>query len=164
MAQIIRVTIELMMESDIEESVELVAAAMNKDEAEWARETIEFYFACKKYGLDSGREYYLWRHQGKIQGLVGLHRYVWGPKDNVWLAWFAVHPNMQGTSVGSAMLDEIEHHAKKIGYKKLFVETYNSPIFKKARSFYKAKGFSQAGKIDDYLPDGSAMIIFEKRI
>jgi GNAT superfamily N-acetyltransferase len=159
-----RPTIEPMIEPDIEDAVELITVAMNRDEARWARETMEFYFACKKQDIDSGREYYLWRHQGKIQGLVGLHRYLWGPRENVWLAWFAVHPQLHRAGVGSAMLDEVEERARQSGYRKFLIETYDSPTFEKALSFYKSKGFSQVGKIDNYLPDGSAMLVFGKEL
>ncbi len=61
-------------------------------------------------------------------------------------------------------MDSIAENAVQVGYKKLFVETYENPTFKKALSFYKAKGFSEVGRIKDYLPDGTAMIVFGKRI
>ena len=164
MKQELQVSIEPMMEEDVEQSVELISVAMNRDEAEWARETMEFYFACKNHGLDSGRRYYVWRYQGEIHGLVGLHRYLWGPKENVWLSWFAIHPVYRGRDVGSAMIDAIEEIAKQSGYKKFLIETYDNPTFERARSFYKAKGFSQMGRVEDYLADGSAMLVFSKRI
>ncbi|MBN2183657.1 MAG: GNAT family N-acetyltransferase [Sedimentisphaerales bacterium] len=154
------ITIEPMVEGDIEESVKLINAAMNEDEADWARETFELYFKSRKQGIDSGREYYLWRDDGKIYGLVGLHRYVWGPGENVWLSWFAVHPERQKEGVGGLLLDSIKEKAVQKGYRKLFVETYSGDTFEKARSFYKGKGFSEVGRIENYLPDGSSMIVF----
>ena len=153
-----------MTEPDMEDAVDLIAEAMNRDEAGWARETMEFHFACKKNDIDSGRGYYVWRDQGRIQGLVGLHRYLWGPRENVWLAWFAVHPELHGTGVGSAMLDEVEERARQAGYRKFLIETYDGPTFEKARSFYQSKGFSQVGRIENYLPDGSAMLVFGKEL
>ncbi len=108
-----------MAETDVEQSIELVSVAMNEDEAEWARETMRFYFACEKQGLDSGRQYYVWRYEGEIHGLIGLHRYLWGPRDTVWLSWFAVHPMHHGKDIGSAMMDAIEKIAMQAGYKKI---------------------------------------------
>jgi GNAT superfamily N-acetyltransferase len=158
------VSIEPMTEGDCEEAEELVRLSMNDEEACWARETMRFYFACKKEGIDSGREYYVWRRDGKIRGLVGLHRQIWGAEENVWLSWFAVHPEHHRKGTGGTLIDLITEKARQGGYKKLFVETYSSPTFEKARSFYKAKGFSEAGRIADYLPDGAAMIVFVRGI
>lgn len=138
---------------------------MNSDEACWATETIKFYFACKKAGIDSGREYYVWRYNSSsICGLIGLHRQIWGPKENVWLSWFAVDPEHQGKGIGSKLIGLITAKVRQAGYKKLLVETYSSPTFEKARSFYKAKDFSEIGWIEDYLTDGAAMVIFGKEI
>jgi GNAT superfamily N-acetyltransferase len=158
------VALEQMGEGDLEEAVSLVSAAMNENEAEWAQDAFEFYFACKGRGLDSGREYCVWRRSGKICGLVGLHRYIWGPRENVWLSWFAVHPQEQGRGFGRALIAKIAERAQEQGYKKLLVETYDSPTFDKARSFYGANGFCEWGRIESYLPDGGAMIVFGKEI
>ncbi len=57
-----------------------------------------------------------------------------------------------------------DNRKSQAGYKNFLIETYDSPTFEKARSFYKAKGFSEIGRIEDYLPDGAAMIVFGKRI
>jgi ribosomal protein S18 acetylase RimI-like enzyme len=149
-----------MKEDDLEETVRLVSVSMNVEEAAWARQTMEFYFSCSKHGIDSGRQYYVWRDDGKICGLVGLHRYIWGSEENVWLSWFAVHPKHQDRGIGSTLMDAVKEHAARAGYKKLLIETYDSPTFKKARSFYRARGFRQVGRVENYLPDGSAMIVF----
>jgi GNAT superfamily N-acetyltransferase len=137
---------------------------MNKQEANWAVETMKLYFGCKKEGIESGREYYVWRKDDKICGLVGLHRQIWGPEGNVWLSWFAIHPSYQAKGIGGKLIDLITEKARRAGHKKLLVETYSSPTFEKARRFYKAKGFSEVGRIEDYLPDGAAMVVFGKEI
>ena len=152
--------IETMTENDLEEAVHLISIAMNKDEAQRARETFDYYFKSNQAGIDSGREYYILRDREKIIGLAGLHRYVWGPKENVWLSWFAVYPEYQNKGIGSFLIDSIITIAKNNGYKNLFVETYLQDTFKKARYFYERKGFSQAGEIKKYLPDGSSMIVY----
>ncbi|MFH1719552.1 MAG: GNAT family N-acetyltransferase [Planctomycetota bacterium] len=164
MGQSREILIEPMREDELDEAVELVSTAMNADEGQWARKTMEFYFACKKHGIDSGREYYLWRDGGEICGLVGLHRYIWGPEENVWLSWFAVHPGRQGGGAGSALIAAIKERAIRHGYKKLLVETYDGETFEKARSFYSSKGFSRIGRIENYLPDGSPMVVFGMEI
>ena len=106
-AGITKILIKPMTEADCQEAIQLVGISMNIEEARWADETMKFYFACSKVGIDSGREYYVWRYGGKICGLVGLHRQIWGPKENVWLSWFAVHPEYRGKGVGSSLIDLI---------------------------------------------------------
>jgi len=61
----------------MKEAVELICLAMNPDEAQWAQKTMKYYFTFKTNGIDSGREYYTWRDNGQIRGLIGLHRYLW---------------------------------------------------------------------------------------
>jgi ribosomal protein S18 acetylase RimI-like enzyme len=80
------------------------------------------------------------------------------------LSWFAVDPEYQDKGVGSRLIDLITEMARQAGYKKLLVETYSSTTFEKARGFYKSKNFSEIGRIEDYLPDGTAMVVFGKSI
>ena len=164
--------LELMREKDIDEAASLISRAMNADEGRWARRTMGFHFECRTHGLNDGRSYFVWtsassvepRQGGAIVGLVGLHHTIWGPEKNVWLAWFAVDPDCQGQGLGRRLLTEIEKLAVKMGFGKLLVETYEHADFQKARRFYERNGFEQAGRIDGYLSDGSAMIVYAKRI
>ena len=158
------INLQQMTVNDINAAIELIAEAMNREEADWARTTMEFHFECLKHDLTDGRNYYVWKEGDKVLGLAGLHNYIWGPVENVWLAWFAVAPAYQGEGYGGRMFTEIEKIAINCGYKKFFVETYDSPDFDKARSFYQAKGFVRAGEVKNYLPDGSSMIVYEKRL
>jgi GNAT superfamily N-acetyltransferase len=156
--------LEPMAETDIDAAVLLVSRAMNADEARWARRTMEFHFGCRSHALDDGRSYFVRRESGQIAGLVGLHHEIWGPEENVWLAWFAVDPDSQGQGLGLTLLAEIERLAEQQGFGKLLVETYEHPDFDKGRRFYERNRFEQAGRVDDYLADGSAMVVYAKRI
>ena len=158
------IELELMKPEDTAEAVDLIAASMNADEGTWAKETFDFYFACLEYGMKCGRRYYICKKADAIIGLVGLHHYVWGPAENVWLSWFAVSPAHQGNGIGSAMLKAIQREAKQQGFKKFFIETYDGPTFERAREFYQSHGFSECGQIQGYLPDGESMRVFEKNL
>jgi GNAT superfamily N-acetyltransferase len=147
---------------ECEAACELIAAAMNTDEARWARQTFDFHFKCKHHGLDDGRIYFTHHAGSHISALAGLHHYAWGPDENVWLAWFAVHPDYQRQGLGSQMLAFIEARARARGFRKLFVETYMHADFDKARSFYEASGFQPAGGINSYLPGNEDMIVYAK--
>jgi len=158
----VSVELSVMKEGDIEAATALVARAMNADEGRWAARTMRFHFGCQSHGLDDGRRYYIWRHNAMLRGLVGLHHAIWGPEENVWLAWFAVDPDYQGQGAGRRLLAAIKRIAVKDGFRKLLVETYGHTDFDRARRFYERNGFRQAGQIVDYLPDGAPMIVYAK--
>lgn len=151
-----------MQAQEIEEACALIAYAMNPDEGTWARKTLDFHFKCQQHGLHDGRHYYTYRPQQRLVALTGLHHYEWGPPENVWLAWFAVHPDFQRQGIGRQLLTAIEQLAIRQGYSKLFIETYDHPDFDRATKFYEACGFQQVGMIDHYLSDAESMIVYLK--
>ncbi|UCD48846.1 MAG: hypothetical protein JSW27_15075 [Phycisphaerales bacterium] len=65
-----------MTESDIDTETALVGRAMNDDEERWAARTMQFHFGCCSHGLDDGRRYYVWKQDGRLRALVGLHHAV----------------------------------------------------------------------------------------
>lgn len=153
-----------MTTADIIPCVRLIHRAMNLAEARQASETFHYHFSCRRQGLDDGRTYHVMAGQASIVGLVGLHHYAWEPPENVWLAWFAVDPDHQGRGLGTFLLNAITEQARQLGFQKLFVETYSTPEFAQARTFYRAHGFAQVGKIRAYLPDSGDMIVFYKEL
>lgn len=153
-----------MQEYQVEEVCTLIAAAMGEVEARHARQSFVFHFKCKALGLSDGREYFVSCLDERLVAITGLHHYEWGPAENVWLAWFAVRPDYQRQGIGRCLLNELERLAKVKGYQKLFIETYDHPAFAKARQFYAACGFQQVGDIQQYLPDGSGMVVYLKKL
>jgi GNAT superfamily N-acetyltransferase len=142
----------------------LIGEAMNPDEGDWARATMGRHFEMRARNLDDGRRYFALFEDGIMAGIAGLHHYEWGPDENVWLGWFAVSPRLQGRGFGVRLMAETERAAKALGYRKLFVETYDSPTFSRAIRFYGKAGFRMAGRIENYLPDSSPMVVFLKEL
>ena len=145
---------------DIEPATRLIRRAMSTTEARQALETFHFHFGCEHHGLEDGRTYYVLPDSTSIRGLVGLHRYIWGPPENVWLAWFAVDPDLQGQGLGSLLLQAVVREAQSRAFSKLFVETYSTPEFDAARRFYRSHAFVEVGSIESYLPCGGDMVVF----
>jgi GNAT superfamily N-acetyltransferase len=146
------------------EAAALIDEAMNSDEGAWARVTIGRHFEMRANGLVDGRNYFALLVDGALAGLTGLHHYEWGPDENVWLGWFALSPKLQGRGLGVRLMAETEREAKALGYRKLFIETYDTPTFSRAIRFYATAGFRKSGMIENYLPDGSSMIVFLKEL
>ena len=156
--------IEKMTEQHVEEAVVLISRAMNPSESKWAKKTMTYHFKCARNGINDGRSYFVWQSANRVFGLVGLHHYLWGPEQNVWLSWFAVEPSLQRQGHGSALLKAIESLALDHGYRKFLVETYAHPDFTSARAFYASQGFSEVGRISNYLDDGCNMIVYGKEL
>lgn len=142
----------------------LIGRAMNPGEGAQARETFRFHFSCKRHGIDDGRSYFVLAGEQGPKGIAGLHRYVWGPPENAWLAWFAVDPKSHGRGLGAFLIQAITRHATQLGYMKLFVETYSTPEFARARAFYRSHGFLPAGHVHAYLANGGDMVVLCKEL
>lgn len=152
--------LSVMLKTDQTEVVQLISAAMNPDEAKWARQTFDFHFSCQNLGTDSTRQFYVAKLEKVVIGVVGLHQYRWGPDENVWLSWFAVSPDYQGQGIGKWLLSEVTQLARNKGYRKMFIETYQNQTFQRAIEFYQNQGFRQVGSISRFLPDESDMLVF----
>ncbi|MDD2318836.1 MAG: GNAT family N-acetyltransferase [Geobacteraceae bacterium] len=148
----------------VDETTVLIGEAMNTDEATWARETIGRHFQMRANDLEDGRRYFALLVNGVMAGISGLHHYEWGPDENVWLGWFAITPQLQGRGFGMRLMAETEQAARSLCYRKLFIETYDTPTFSRAIRFYHKAGFRKAGTIENYLPDGSPMLVFLKEL
>ncbi len=153
-----------MQKEDTGRVVQIIAEAMNENESRWAKETINFHYFCKDNGKDDGRLYLVAKLDGKIAGVSGLHRYIWGPEDISWLGWFAVHPEYQKKGIGRSMMEKTCEIAKERGFRKLFIETYSDDDFTKGRNFYEKFGFNKVGEIKDYIKDGVDMVVYGRNL
>ena len=55
-----------------------------------------------------------------------------------------VHPDFQSRGFGQAILDELEKRAKRLGFKKIVLDTSKGWI--KAQKFYKKNGYIEIGR------------------
>lgn len=150
--------------ADATAAAALIGRAMNEDERVYAEQTFREFFAAREHGIDDGRELFVLCDGERILGMTGLHRYLWGPPQNVWLSWFAVEPDAHGQGLGSRLMAATLELARERGYSQLFIETYSSPTFAKARAFYTSRGFEQVGAIRGYMPDGAEMVVYRRAV
>jgi RimJ/RimL family protein N-acetyltransferase len=148
-----------MQASDIEAASEIMALGRNETVGARARATFTRHFRMQSIGLDDGRSYYIWIEDGRPAGVTGLHHYSWGPDENVWLAYFGVHPDFRRRGIGAAMLTAMERIAGA-RYRRFFIETHGAN--ERAHRFYRSQGFREAGSIAGYNPDGAPMTVFVK--
>lgn len=148
----------------ISEAVDFIGKNMDSNEQQYASRTMNFHFDCEDNKLDDGRSYYIWKNDQQICGLAGLHNYTWGPKENVWLGWFAVGKEFRRKGYGRQLIKRIESIGYSTGYRKFFVETYSSPHFAEANLFYVKTGFTLVSRIPCYMNDGADMLIYYKPV
>lgn len=148
-----------MLEGHVDDAAEIMEQGRDAAVGARAKATFNLHFRMKSLGLDDGRTYFVWIQDGRIAGVAGLHHYSWGPDENVWLAYFGVHPDFRRHGIGSAMLLEMQLLAKS-RYRRFFIETHGAN--ERAHQFYRMLGFREAGSIADYNPDGAPMKVFVK--
>lgn len=151
-----------LQEPHIGQAVSLISRAMNPEEAGYAAQTLHLHFSSRKSGVDDGRTLYVVTDGSKIVGVAGLHHGAWGPTENAWLSWFALDPQLHGQGIADWMLDAIMAEAKRNHFMKLFIETYSTSEFARARAFYRAQGFAEVGGIPGWLPSGGDMVVLYK--
>ena len=148
-----------MQPGHIDAATEIMALGRDEEVSARANATLTLHFRMKELGVDDGRTYFVWMQDGKVAGVTGLHHYSWGPDENVWLAYFGVHPHFGRQGIGARMLTEMQRLAKA-SYRRFFIETHGAN--EKAHRFYQSQGFRVAGTIEGYNPDGAPMIVFVK--
>jgi ribosomal protein S18 acetylase RimI-like enzyme len=91
----------------------------------------------------------------------------WGPTPctvGTWdLYWMAVDPGLQGSGVGTALLQEMESRLR--GRARLVVvETAGRPDYLPTRRFYESRGYVAAARIADFYEPGDDLVIYTKRL
>jgi ribosomal protein S18 acetylase RimI-like enzyme len=92
-------------------------------------------------------------------GLV-IIRWPWlmGP----YVAFLAVLPGHQRAGLGTAILDAVEEEARSLSQRNVWlcVTGFNAA----AQAFYRARGYHQAGQLDDLIADGTPELLMRKRL
>jgi ribosomal protein S18 acetylase RimI-like enzyme len=91
----------------------------------------------------------------------------WGPTPctvGTWdLYWMAVDPGLQGSGVGTALLEEMEWRLR--GRARLVVvETAGRTDYLPTRRFYESRGYVAAARIPDFYEPGDDLVIYTKRL
>ncbi|MDD5170631.1 MAG: GNAT family N-acetyltransferase [Syntrophales bacterium] len=149
-----------MTQKHIPDAVELIRRSMNEDEARWARRSFDFHFFCMTHGHSDGRRYFLALKEERLIGMTGWHHYEWGPDDALWGGWTAVDPASQGSFAALFLIANTALEMLRAGYRKVFVETYSSDEFDRARRFYEEMGCRVAGHIESYLRPSVDMVVY----
>jgi ribosomal protein S18 acetylase RimI-like enzyme len=80
------------------------------------------------------------------------------------LYWIAVDPAVQGSGVGSALLQEVERRLAMVDARLLLIETSSQPRYEPTRGFYERHGYREVARVPDFYAQGDDRVIFAKRI
>jgi ribosomal protein S18 acetylase RimI-like enzyme len=100
---------------------------------------------------------------GKVRGYacigrVPLTRAAW------YIYWICVHPSAQGTGVGRRLQSHIEQLVLQAGGNRLVLETSGRADYEPTRRFYRAAGFTEAGRIPDFYKPGDDCVMYYKAL
>jgi len=78
------------------------------------------------------------------------------------LYWIAVHPDFQGSGVGTDLIRETERRVGELGGTRVYVETSSTARYEPTRRFYERRGYAAEGVLRDFYAPGDGKVIFVK--
>jgi ribosomal protein S18 acetylase RimI-like enzyme len=84
--------------------------------------------------------------------------------DRYEIYWLAVDPECQGLGCASRLTALAVDCLRKLGARKLYVETSTREAYAPARDFYRSAGFVLEATLPDYYSDGDGKAIFAMRL
>ncbi len=76
----------------------------------------------------------------------------------------AVHPDMQGAGLGSAMTQHLECQLQREGHRLLIADTSGAAAFDRTRDFYRRNGYAEEARIRNFWAAGDDKVIFTKAL
>jgi GNAT superfamily N-acetyltransferase len=80
------------------------------------------------------------------------------------LTMIAVHPSMQGTGRGTALMRHAEEQARTAGQRLMLVQTSGTAQYDRTRQFYVSLGYEQEAVVRDYWAPGDDMVLFRREL
>jgi D-alanine-D-alanine ligase len=99
---------------------------------------------------------------GRLAGWI-----CWGPTPCTLgtydLYWMAVDPELQGSGIGTALVQEMERRLAGVA-RLIVVETAGRPDYAGTRAFYQARGYSPVSTIPGFYAPGDDQVVFVKDV
>lgn len=99
--------------------------------------------------IEGNHEYWVLEDkQGSVIGITGMNEVAGDSPDHVWLGWFAVGEELQGTEMGIIMLEYTMQNARMRGKKELYILSDNHPSMASNYKFYHREGCAVVAVLD----------------
>jgi ribosomal protein S18 acetylase RimI-like enzyme len=130
--------------------------AFSEEEVRVAMEMVEG-------GLKGGYSLLAVEIEGKVCGYACIGR---APLTQAawYIYWICVHPSTQGAGVGRTLQAHIEQFVREAGGTRLVLETSGRADYDRTRRFYRAAGFTEAGRIPDFYKPGDDCVVCYKAL
>ena len=89
---------------------------------------------------------------------------IMGTKSSFDLYWIAVNTTFRGKGIGSSLILRSEEKMRKMGAKRIYIETSSSPTYLPTRSFYTRNGYILEAELKDYYAKHDNKLILVKEI
>lgn len=80
------------------------------------------------------------------------------------LFWIAVDNSARGSGVGGGILQKVEQRVKRMGGKRIYVETSSRELYRPTHAFYRKCGYSEETVIRDFYAPGDHKVIYLKEV
>ncbi|MDD3094703.1 MAG: GNAT family N-acetyltransferase [Candidatus Neomarinimicrobiota bacterium] len=84
--------------------------------------------------------------------------------DSFDLYWIAVHKSMRGGGLGKTIMQKVSDAVRRMGGRKLWIETSSRPLYEPTRMFYLKNGCELVAELPDFYGEGDNKCIFLKRL
>jgi ribosomal protein S18 acetylase RimI-like enzyme len=79
------------------------------------------------------------------------------------LYWMAVEPELQGSGIGTALVEEMERRLAGLA-RLIIIETAGRQDYGATRAFYQARGYRPAATIPDFYAPGDDQVVYVKYV
>jgi ribosomal protein S18 acetylase RimI-like enzyme len=152
-------SIREMSRHDVDRVVEIISAH-HKIDGDMAAEYYRQYFSDKdRVASPRERNVVATVDPGEVVGVAGFCPDEYGSLSVLWLTWFYVDPKYQGRGIGTKLLKYVIDAVRKLGIRKLYVDTSSDESYAAAVTMYKRFGFREEGRLLHYYDDGEHCLI-----
>ncbi len=114
-------------------------------------------------GLDSGYHFLFAEQNNRVVG-YSCFGPIPGAQASIDLYWIAVHNDFRGAGIGKKLMAESERAIKRLGGRRIYVETSSREQYQPTRAFYLACGYQQEALLKDFYAPGDSKVIYVKAI
>jgi GNAT superfamily N-acetyltransferase len=80
------------------------------------------------------------------------------------LYWIVVDAHRRGGGIGKQLEHACVESARRLGGKRLYVDTSSRDLYAPTRAFYRACGYDEVARLDDFYGPGDGKVIFVKSL
>ncbi|HGN0870319.1 hypothetical protein EC835_11528 [Providencia alcalifaciens] len=138
---------------------EFIVTSMTKDACEEVIRTLDFHERCQQAGIDDGRRYWCFKHNGKIIGLTGYHYRIWDHPDIVWAAWFVADPKVSALSKLGMIYNNMYICLTQTRFRDMYIELLGDGTNSNIYNIFKALGLEEIATFRHFHGQNKDMVV-----